>query len=163
MEANKQQPDHSGLQAVEPTEAPEVVESTRLRGPLERRSSLNGPEAYTPNRQQERTGQEYYAQAASPLPDAKAHYGSPPGYESEAQRPPAAEPRNKRVCGLKRNVFFIILAVAILVVLAAVLGGVLGSVLTHSKSDRSVCRKALLHPLRLLTSGQLGKEQLYHL
>ncbi|EMC97087.1 hypothetical protein BAUCODRAFT_147252 [Baudoinia panamericana UAMH 10762] len=144
MDAKQPQPDHSGLQAIETNDAPEVVQSTSLRGPLERRSSMHSPEAFTPYGQNRKQPQGYFHETETPQPgqDVRAYYAPPPGYEgNEKHAAEPEQPRERRIWGMKRNVFFIVLAIVILVVIAAVVGGVCGGILgvinTKSSSSNS--------------------------
>ena len=143
MSYPKYQHEQPGLEAVRSDEAPEVVPETQLRAPLERQSSLSRPEAYfhpQVDYQAEKAHSprhSYYVQSKSPQPrNEQAKFGQPPGYQGDADKQVVDERSERRTCGMRRKLFWWIIAgVVLLVVITAVLGGVLGSVL--HKGSRS--------------------------
>ena len=125
MAPKTEQPDHSSLQPWTPHDAPEVVPVFEHRGSPQRNSSMHSPEPYDTKQQYE-----YYGGQ-----QADQYHGQPPRYEPGGEKQPDGI-NQRRVCGMRRKVFFWILALAIaIIVLAAVLGGVLGSVLGGSDSN----------------------------
>lgn len=136
MEPQKtEQLDHSGLQFVIPEQAPEVVPESDLI-PVERRSSIHSPEAFTPPAQNKNRN-DYYGPRQGHFTEQtdERPYYAPPEYEGGPEKHGEQEKKQKRVCGLRRAVFFWMLGLVILlIIIAAVLGGVLGSVLHGSSS-----------------------------
>lgn len=123
--------DHSDLEAVSPHDAPEVVPGSQSRGHIQRNSSSNSPQVYTPPSNQ-KLQYDYYAGQ----PEVRPYYEKPPEDEREAEKQAVGDSKGMKLCGLRPKVFFWILGVATTVlVIAAVLGGVLGTVLGKSKSS----------------------------
>ncbi len=128
------QPDYSGLQNVPEQDAPEVVSHSNGYMSVERRSSMNSREVHNPKKNDYFSGAPG-SRGPQAQEDGRAYYGQPQGYLGEPEEQQAVQPKEKRVCGLRRKVFFWILAIVVpLIVVAAVLGGVLGTVLSGSKS-----------------------------
>ena len=124
------QPDHAGLQSVPTHDAPEVIHESQLPSSVQRHSSVNSPEAYTPIKG-EKPRYEYYGGT----PEVRAHYGERPEGVGDTDKEVNEPSSQRRICGLRRVTFFWTLAVVVLViVIAVVLGGVLGSVLGRSHS-----------------------------
>jgi hypothetical protein len=123
--------DHSDLEHVSPYDAPEVVLGSQVRGHLQRNSSSNSPQVYTPPPNQ-KPQHDYYAGQ----PEVRPYYENPTVDEREAEKQAVNDSRRMKLCGVRPKVFFWILGVTTTVlVIAAVLGGVLGSVLGKSKSN----------------------------
>ena len=124
----KPHPDHDGLQYAGPEDLPEVV-STK-----DDRAYSDKPEMVSPPEHQHHDDK----QVIGGYEEKVYQGGGTPAYtDNGAEQQTVKKRGERRVCGLKRGLFFAILAVAIVVVLAAVLGGVLGTVLNKSKSSNS--------------------------
>lgn len=108
-----------------------------MRGPFDRQSSLTRPQAYIPVDQRAKEERPYYDQPPEQQPDIKAYYGGPPEYKGHdsVEPQPDRQRAQTRICGMKRTLFFVALAVGILIILGAVLGGALGA--TLGKSNKS--------------------------
>lgn len=132
MDPLNKRPNHSDLEPVSPYDAPEVVPGSQLRGPLQRNSSTNSPQVFTPPPTQKQQYDYYGAQ-----PEVRAYYESqekPPIDQRDGEKQAINDSRRMKMCGLRPKIFFWILGVGIVIlVLAAVLGGVLGSI--YGKSD----------------------------
>lgn len=137
------QPDHAGLEVVHGDQhayAPEVA-ATGAPETVKRTPSTSRPEVW-----QAAPQQQYYDQ-----PNTGAHQQEVQGWSSKENddvrayyepKPPAyMEPSEKRILGMRRKIFFIVLGIVVLciVILAAVLGGVLGSRSSSSSKDDSRC------------------------
>lgn len=129
--------DHSGLEVVERSDAPEVVPGSSP--PLERKSSWNQPEAINP------TIVEHYAQDRK---DPSSNE-SVPAYSDNEGRPTYISPDEKehphtqvsevdqrqngrKFCGMwlrRRTTIALMVVIALLVLCGVVLGAVLGTVL----------------------------------
>lgn len=132
MEYKKEQPDHAGLQTIPAHDAPEVVNDYPSRPLVQRHTSMNSPEAYTPIKNEKRRS--YFGDQ----PEVRPHYGNSDEALADDDKKITNTSSQRNICGLRRKVFFWILAVIILViVIAAVLGGVLASVLGGSTSSVS--------------------------
>jgi len=105
-----------------------------MRGPLGRQSTLTRPQAYIPDDQQAKEEHPYYGYPPRPHPDTKAYYVSPQRYQGHDGVEPQVDRHHaeKRICGIKRKLFFVALVVGILIILGAVLGGALGATLGKS-------------------------------
>lgn len=130
MGPSKAQPDHSGLQVNYSNEAPEVVHEMRTWAPTPQTSSHGKPEYYGP----QSPGQE---SEDLMKPDIREYRGEPPQYYVPVDTK-TGNKSDRRICGLRRRTFFILVAVIVLlVVIAAVLGAVLGVLLGSSSNDDS--------------------------
>ena len=99
---------------------------------LFRSSSVNYPEAYAPAKDEKPRYECFGGQQH----DVRAHYGDASKAGGDADKEVGGPSSQKRICGIRRKLFFWILAIVILViVIAAVLGGVLGSVLGNASSE----------------------------
>ena len=131
MGSKRAQPDYTGLQSVPRHDAPEVVPESQSRSSVLRSSSVNYPEAYAPAKDEKPRYECFGGQQH----DVRAHYGDASKAGGDADKEVGGPSSQKRICGIRRKLFFWILAIVILViVIAAVLGGVLGSVLGNASS-----------------------------
>ena len=134
MEDLNKRRDHSDLEHVSPYDAPEVVPGSQSRGHIQRNSSSNSPQIYTPPPNQ-KPQYDYYSGQPEVRPYYEPQNEKPPVDERDAEKQAVEDSKRVKLCGLRPKVFFWILGVAITVlVIAAVLGGVLGTVLGKSKS-----------------------------
>lgn len=132
MENRSKDQDYSDLEHVAVHDAPEVV-----RGPLQRNSSTNSPQVYTPPAQN-KPQYDYYGSH----PEVRPYYEKPPlddrtdRTDREAEKQAINDSRRVKLCGLRPKAFFWVVGVIVaILVLAAVLGGVLGSQLGNSDSS----------------------------
>jgi hypothetical protein len=132
MESHKYpapQPEHSGLQVIESDNAPEVVYSS---------PDTSLPEAYVSrNATKESTpalnfyGQQHPQTPPPPGYDGRAHYGNAAILEESKGGSEQPAKKEKRICGLSKKVFIIVVSeITICVIVAAVVGGVYGA--SHS-------------------------------
>lgn len=106
-------------------ETPEVSMSSQLRAPLERKSSLNSPEALSLGAQgQGKPG--FHESSSHPTSPGKPDYSVDDGPHKE---------RGRRWCGMKRRTFIIVMIVVVVLIIGAIVGGVLGATLPSNEDE----------------------------
>ncbi|KAF2720557.1 hypothetical protein K431DRAFT_89859 [Polychaeton citri CBS 116435] len=155
--AGNDQPDSSGLQAIEHDNGPEVVSAFREYN-FDPEPAVSSPEVvtqhYFPNEKgfhQPGQDETYFSPVSSLGNVTTPHYINQSAYHSNGpqhkEQPPLPPEKDvvtetheapglptrrpPRICGVKRTVFILVCVLAVVAVIAVVLGAVLGTVLSR--------------------------------